>query len=91
MQWGGIQIMIRRLGKRAGLSNVRCSPHTFRHTFGPAMLRLGVDMRIVQILLGHSTLTMTLRYVETVNSEDAVEMNKEVSPVDRLIKRKNLP
>lgn len=83
LHWEGIQTMIKRLGKRAGLKNVRCSPHTFRHTFGPAMLRLGADMRTVQSLLGHSTLTMTLKYVESVNSEDAVERHKEFSPVDR--------
>ena len=86
LQWGGIQVMIRRLGKRAGVNNVRCSPHTFRHTFGPAMIRHGVNMRTLQILLGHSTLTMTLRYVETVNSEDAIEMHKDFSPVDHYLK-----
>lgn len=29
----GVQQMLRRYGKRAGITGVRCSPHTFRHTF----------------------------------------------------------
>lgn len=84
MQFGGVQAMIIRLGKRAGLKNVRCSPHTFRHTFGTQALELGADIREVQSLLGHSTLTMTLRYVATVNSEQAVIRHRQFSPVDRL-------
>ena len=86
MQASGIQIMVKRLGKRAGLRNVRCSPHTFRHTWAPAMLKLGIDMRTLQSLLGHSTLTMTLKYVESIDSEQAIEQCKDFSTVDRLLK-----
>jgi integrase/recombinase XerC/integrase/recombinase XerD len=86
MRWGGIQIMIRRLGRRAGLTNVRCTPHTFRHTFGTQSLGLGADLREVQSLLGHSTLTMTLKYVATVNSEKAVIGHRRFSPADNILK-----
>lgn len=84
MQGRGIQIMIRRLGQRAGLKNVRCSAHTFRHTFGTSALKLGADIRAIQSLLGHSTLTMTMRYVSTVDSEQAVKRHKQFSPVDNM-------
>jgi len=84
MQSGGIQIMIRRLGKRAGLSNVRCSPHTFRHTFGTQAIKNGANVFEVQALLGHSTLTMTRKYAATIDSEDAVKHHRNFSPVDRL-------
>lgn len=80
----GIQTMIRRLGKRAGITGTRCSPHTFRHTFGTSALKLGADIRDVQTLLGHSTLTMTLKYVSTVNSEQAVKKHQRFSPVDNM-------
>lgn len=84
----GIQIMIRRLGKRAGIFNARCSPHTFRHTFGTLALLNGAGVFEVQSLLGHSTLTMTRKYVATLNSENAVQSHRRFSPVDNLIKRK---
>jgi len=84
MQWNGIQIMIRRMGKRAGLKNVRCSPHTFRHTFGTQAIKNGANVFEVQALLGHSTLTMTRKYAATIDSEDAVKHHRDFSPVDRL-------
>jgi integrase/recombinase XerC/integrase/recombinase XerD len=89
LYWG-IEIMIRKLGKRAALAGVRCSPHTFRHSFGTSALRNHADIREVQVLLGHATLNMTLRYVATIASEDAIQGhrgNKErrgFSPVDNM-------
>ena len=37
----GIRQTIETIGKRAGLEGVRCSPHTFRHTFATESLRNG--------------------------------------------------
>lgn len=84
LQARGIQQIIERLGKRAGITGVRCSAHTFRHTFGTASLEHGADIREVQSLLGHSTLTMTLKYISTVNSEQAVKSHRRFSPVDNM-------
>ena len=39
-RWGIAQI-IERLGKKAGITRARCSPHTFRHTFAVEFLRNG--------------------------------------------------
>jgi integrase/recombinase XerC/integrase/recombinase XerD len=89
----GIYQMIKRLGKRARLSGVRCSPHTCRHYFGTNALRNGADIRQVQVLLGHATLNMTMNYVATNASEDAIiahRGSKEhpgFSPVDNLFKK----
>lgn len=79
-----IQLMIRKLGKLAGFTDVRCSPHTFRHSFATQWLRNGGGEFGLQSALGHSTLTMTRRYVETVRSEDAVVQHRRVSPVDNM-------
>lgn len=87
MQFRGIQIMIRRLGKRAGLKNVRCSPHTFRHTFGTRAMLNGASEREVQLLLGHSSDRMTKRYTATITSENVVGRHGQFSPVDRMFKK----
>lgn len=81
---GIAQVIKKTLKAQANLQGVRCSPHTFRHTFGTQALRNKADIRQVQSLLGHSTLRTTLRYVATVNSEDAVQSHQQFSPVDNL-------
>lgn len=84
-RWG-IVLMIRKLGKRAGISGVRCSPHTFRHSAATQSLRNGAGLEQVKSLLGHSTLYMTMRYAATITSEDAVISHRRFSPVDNLPK-----
>ena len=37
-------------------------PHVLRHTFGSRLVMAGVDLRTVQDLMGHKTITMTMRY-----------------------------
>lgn len=69
--------------KEAGIAGVRCSPHTFRHTFAVSYLRSGGDVFSLQRLLGHSDLAMTRRYCE-MSQTDIVEKHKQFSPADRL-------
>ncbi|PKH47906.1 site-specific recombinase phage integrase family protein, partial [Dehalococcoides mccartyi] len=80
----GIMQTIVVLGKRAGITNIRCSPHTFRHTFATMCLRNGAGEFEVQSLMGHSTLTQTRKYAASLNSEVAVQGHKKFSPVDNL-------
>jgi integrase len=58
--------------KKAGLSGLRL--HDLRHTFATRLIQSGVDVFTVQKLLGHSTITMTMRYVHSFESQmrDAV-------------------
>ena len=49
--------------QRAGLSGVTW--HTFRHTFASRLTRKGVDLVTVKELLGHSTVTVTMRYAHS--------------------------
>ena len=84
MKRDGIQTTIVRLCKRAGVTDAKPGPHTFRHTFATTALRNGARLIDVQSLLGHSTLTMTRKYAETLNSEDALVAYRRFSPVDHL-------
>lgn len=78
--------IVRHLGERAGVKGVRCSPHTFRHTFAVEFLRGGGNAPTLKELLGHTTLNMTLRYVALADA-DLLEQHRLHSPVERLMGR----
>lgn len=69
--------------KKAGVQGLRCSPHTFRHTFAVSYLRAGGDVFSLQKILGHSDLTMTRRYAE-LSQTDVQDKHRMFSPGDRL-------
>jgi site-specific recombinase XerD len=69
--------------EQAGISGVRCSPHSLRHTCAVTFLRNGASAFDVQRLLGHSTLDMTKRYVSLVDS-DLMDAHAKASPVDNI-------
>ena len=79
----GMRRLISRLGKRAGISGKRCSPHTFRHTFAVEFLRAGGNVFTLKELLGHTSLHMTNRYVSFAQA-DLENQHRQFSPADRM-------
>jgi site-specific recombinase XerD len=77
----GIKILIKRLGDKA---KVKLHPHKLRHTFAISFLHAGGDVFSLQFLLGHNTLSMTQRYLQSLNANDAANAHKKFSPLDNL-------
>lgn len=64
----GVEMMVDKKLKIAGLDSSRFSPHKLRHTAATLMLKNGVDTRALQEVLGHSNLNTTQIYTHLDNA-----------------------
>lgn len=62
------------------------TPHKIRHSFATHMLNQGTDLRVVQELLGHKTITSTEKYTH-VSLEDLTKVCDEIHPIHDMIKK----
>lgn len=74
-----IQKILQRAKLRAGI-NKKATPHSLRHSFATHLLEQGTDIRIIQTMLGHSSLNTTQVYTH-VSSE---QLKKVKNPFDGL-------
>ena len=65
--------------RAAGITK-RVGPHTLRHSFATHLLEDGVDIRIIQVLLGHAQLTTTALYTRVATRT----VRNVISPLDKL-------
>jgi site-specific recombinase XerD len=71
--------VVRAAAQAAGI-NKSVSPHTLRHSFATHLLEQGVDVRVIQTLLGHAKLDTTALYTRVANTT----IRTVTSPLDRL-------
>ena len=77
-----VRNIVNRYAKLANLP-LHITPHMFRHTFATSLLEAGVDIRYIQSLLGHSSISTTQIYTY-VSSQQQAKLLAQNHPRNRM-------
>jgi len=83
----GLFFLVKKWGALAGITESRCSPHTFRHFFATQYLRQGGNILSLQRILGHTRLDVTERYLKFAAADVKAE-HQHFSPARTLLPRR---
>lgn len=77
----GLGNIVKEAGERAGIRDKRVSPHTFRHFFAVQCILNGIDIYTLSKLLGHSDISTTQRYLQSLEDFQLIEKAMPSSPL----------
>jgi site-specific recombinase XerD len=80
-----VQRDLKALFGRIGITGVRCSPHTLRHTFSICYLRNGGNLFYLSKILGHTSVKTTERYLQSVQPKDLAEVHDRLSALSEQV------
>lgn len=80
-----VQRIVKNYASLAGVVGKKVSPHTLRHSFATDLLRNGADIRSVQAMLGHSSVTTTQIYTH-VTDKQLRETHEKFHDKDKITK-----
>ncbi len=63
--------ILSRALRRAGVHGQRITPHSFRHNCATTSLRRGVDLKTIQVMLGHRSIATTSMYLHALDLDAA--------------------
>lgn len=81
----GLLQLFERLRDMTGMTGVRCSPHTCRHTFAIEFLRRGGNLLALQLMLGHENLEMVKTYAKLA-AADVLNQHRDHSPLSGILR-----
>lgn len=80
-----VERIIKIAGEKAGIrKEIRCSPHTCRHYFAQKSLQNGLDVYSLSRVLGHEDISITKRYLQSMEDKKIVSMSIRTSPLMNL-------
>jgi integrase/recombinase XerD len=80
----GVEQLLIDIKNRSGITGVRVSAHTFRHTFARMYLEQGGEIYKLSRLMGHSSVEVTEEYLKDFNVRSARQDHSKFSPVNAL-------
>jgi site-specific recombinase XerD len=76
-----IQRVMTQYLKRAGIAKTY-SPHTLRHTFATQLLNAGTALEVVKELMGHRSITLTLRYAQVYDTTKRTPYTQAMAQIE---------
>ena len=74
-------MILKRISKTLEIPNL--SPHKLRHTYATTLLKNGATIGVLRLLMGHSSLAITHRYLD-YTSDELENVNTTLNPLSKL-------
>ena len=81
MTCNAVSMIVKRMAAQLNMPGL--SPHKFRHTYATMLLKNGANIGAVRLLMGHSSLSVTHRYLD-FTSDELEDINTKCNPLSKI-------